>query len=315
MSVGRPFRRFTRRNLRTWPVLSRYLPPWNLFRSDVQARALVSRYCIINPNKLSELPIYPRFVFCATDMVFGVNWVFERERVGDYEAGYSEPGDLTVADAIAASSSFPPIFQPVPIGGRVQLTKVGAFPRGTQRDRYLKRLSLTDGGVYDNMGLEPVWHSHGVVLVSDGGAVFPFQSNRTPLRRLLRYSGILGNQAGRLRRRWLISRFNEHALYGAYWSISSLVDNYDAGAEGYTRGLVRDVICKIRTDMDAFSSAEAKILENHGFLLADIATRTHLRWLARGEYPSPPPHRTWLSEPRARTALARSSHRKWLGRF
>ena len=135
--------------------------------------------------KLTELPTAPRFIFCATDMVFGVNWVFERERLGDYEAGYGEPGDLTVAEAVTASSSFPPVFQPMFIGSRIQLKKVGRFPQGPERERYLRDICLTDGGVYD--GLEPVWRSHGVVLVSDGGAIFKFQLDRTPLRRIIRY--------------------------------------------------------------------------------------------------------------------------------
>src|SRR3989442_875831 len=30
--IVEPFRRFTERDIRTWPLLSRYLPPWNLFR-------------------------------------------------------------------------------------------------------------------------------------------------------------------------------------------------------------------------------------------------------------------------------------------
>jgi NTE family protein len=315
MSVARPFREFTKRNLRTWPIVRRYLPPWNIFRGGVQANTLAARYRLLNAAKLSELPVIPRFVFCATDLVFGVNWIFERDRVGDYEAGYGEPGNLTVADAVAASSSFPPVFQPVPIGRRVQLTRVGRFPRGPRRDHYLRRLSLTDGGVYDNMGLEPVWLSHGVVLVSDGGAVFSFQSNRTPLRRLIRYSGILGDQAGRLRRRWLMTRFNQRTLYGAFWSISSLVDHYDPGAEGYSSDVTRNFISRVRTDMDSFTDSEIKILENHGYLLADVAVRNHLPWLVRKTSLPSPPHPEWMRASQAKRALEQSGRRKWLGRF
>ena len=33
-------------------------------------------------------------------------------------------------------------------------------------------LELTDGGIYDNLGLEPVWRDHAVVLVSDAAPSF-----------------------------------------------------------------------------------------------------------------------------------------------
>ena len=314
-SVSRPFREFTGRNIRTWPILRRYLPPWNVFRSNIQASALAAHYAKLNPKNVSQLPAAPRFIFCATDMIFGVNWVFERERVGDYEAGYGDPGVITIAEAVTASSSFPPVFPPVRIGTRVRLTKTGRLPRGRQRDHYLKHLSLTDGGVYDNMGLEPVWRNHGVVLVSDGGAIFRFQLDKSPLRRLVRYSSILGDQAGRLRRRWLISKFNDGSLHGTFWSISSLVSNYDAGAEGYGTEVTKEFIARIRTDLDAFSELEAKILENHGFFLADVAIRTHVPWLATVTRPLAPPHPELMSDNRAKSALGRSSIRRWIGRF
>ena len=50
----------------------------------VYSRQLTSRH-------LSDLPVRPRFVFNATDLGFVVNWVFERDRVGSYRAGYLDP--------------------------------------------------------------------------------------------------------------------------------------------------------------------------------------------------------------------------------
>jgi len=43
--------------------------------------------------------------------------------------------------------------------------------RRTLRD-LRRRVMLSDGGVYDNLGLEPVWKSHELVLCSDGGKPF-----------------------------------------------------------------------------------------------------------------------------------------------
>src|SRR5262249_23545236 len=136
--------------------------------------------------RLHALPSHPRFVFCATDIVFGVNWIYSHDAVGDYLAGYTKSGpsgphpqgsdpDISVARTVAASSCFPPVFSPMRTLLQPNQLTGGRFPPGPERDHFVSSLRLTDGGVYDNMGLEPVWKSHAVVLVSDGGAVFPFQ--------------------------------------------------------------------------------------------------------------------------------------------
>src|SRR5215813_5032005 len=39
----------------------------------------------------------------------------------------------------------------------------------SRTDPYDSRVVLTDGGVYDNLGLETVWKRYDTVLVSDGG--------------------------------------------------------------------------------------------------------------------------------------------------
>ena len=47
-------------------------------------------------------------------MAYGVNWVFTRGRMGDYQAGYMPPpADFPVARAVAASACFPPLFGPM----------------------------------------------------------------------------------------------------------------------------------------------------------------------------------------------------------
>ena len=163
--VARPFRAFTSRNLRTAPLLRR-LAPWNWFRSSTAVETLAADYerRLIGLT-LRQLPERPRFIFCATDMAFGVNWVFERERVGDYQAGYRRPAPgWPVARAVAASSCFPPVFDPLPIGLKPQDLTGGAAD-GPERDGLVAALHLTDGGVYDNLGLAPFWKQARVVLV------------------------------------------------------------------------------------------------------------------------------------------------------
>ena len=68
---------------------------------------------------LNLLPDRPRFVFCATDMAFGAtqgpkargggrgreaglssSFIFDRDRVGSYLAGYAPPEGFTLAQAV-----------------------------------------------------------------------------------------------------------------------------------------------------------------------------------------------------------------------
>ena len=222
-------------------------------------------------------------------MAYGVSWAFTREWMGDYQAGYMPPPpDFPVARAVAASACFPPLFGPLRLRLDPDALKGGSAPHGPQRDECLSDLRLTDGGDYDNMGLEPVWKSHAVVLVSDAGGLFTHQSDRGPLWRVPRYQAIQERQARGLRKRWLIASFSAGALDGTYWGVGGATSHYDAAAPGYSPALSREVIAEIRTDLDAFSDAEAQVLENHGYLLADAALRRHVPSLLPDPVPATP---------------------------
>lgn len=311
-AVAVPFRRFARRNIRTASILQIALP-WNWLKPGSQTRKLQSFYQRhVTGQTLPQLPERPRFVFCATDMMFGVNWVFGRERVGDYQVGYfKQVPDWPVALAVAASSCFPPPFQPM----HVKLAPADLTAgKATAKGRYahvISRLKLTDGGVYDNMGLEPVWKSHADLLISDGGGTFKFEPDDHVLDRLNKYASIATNQVSALRRRWLFDRERYGTIRFARWHVGSAVANYDPDAPGYSRDLAKQVIRHIRTDMDCFSHGEIAVLENQGYLVADAALRKHAGHLLDPARSAPlaAPHPAWMDEAKAAKALARSHKR------
>ena len=318
--VSGPFRRFTSRNLRTGPILKRLLP-WNWFRESTGVEALASAYRErLTPMRLRDLPDRPNFVLCATDMAFGANWMFERDRMGDFQAGYvGPPADWPLARSVAGSSCFPPVFNPLPVALRPEDLTGGKMSPSSKRNEMLSDLRLTDGGNYDNLGLEPVWKTHAVVLVSDGGATFDFHSDKNLVWRLSRYAAIQANQAEAVRKRWLIASFIKGTLQGTYWGIGTAPSRYGPGSPPvYSTLVVEDFIAEIRTDMDAFSEAESKVLENHGYLVADAAVRAHTASLVvPGSSPELRiPHPDWMDEKRVRGAL-RESHRRKLpfGRY
>src|SRR5829696_2964959 len=267
-AVAAPFRSFVQRNRRTGPVLRRLFPTnWTRPGTAIEALGtLFQRELTRRP--LSELPQRPRFIFSATDMTFGTNWIFERDRIGNFQAGYGSPSlAWTVARAVAASSCFPPVFDPMPLHLEPHQLRGGSAHQAN-RDELVARISLTDGGVYDNLGLEPVWKTAKIVLVSDGGAPFGHESDPGIIRRVFRYTSIIGNQAAAVRKRWLIAALSTGRHEGAYWGVGSTTERHGV-SEGYPQDLVTDVIARVRTDLDAFSRAEISILENHGYLMAE----------------------------------------------
>jgi NTE family protein len=317
-TVASPFRTFTRRNLRTLPLVLRFVLPWRWLRSSAVIEAIIRQYrrrLRAFGRPLTDLPETPRFVFCSTDMAFGVNWIFEKTRMGDYQAGYviPPPREWTISHAVGASSCFPPLFNPLPVRIAAERFKKGKFLKGKERDEHMSDLRLTDGGNYDNMGLEPVWKDHATVLVSDGGGLFSASRDRGFFRRLLRYAEISDNQARAVRKRWLIAGFDdesETSLAGTYWGIGSARESYELDG-GYSKEDASRLIAGIRTDLDSFSNGEIAVLENHGYQLADAAIAHHLPKLVDGAYPPlNPPHPEWLDPDKMRNALRKSGRRK-----
>ena len=217
----------------------------------------------------------------------------------------------SVAKAVAASSCFPPIFDPMPMklsdGGKV-VDGLGN-PKGPWSG-----LSVSDGGLYDNLGLQPA-EQDGTILVSDGGAPFVAATPKDLFARLNAYVGILSNQVGSLRKHDLISSYAAAVKLGTYWGIMSARSRYHpADTTGYSKRFATEVIAEIRTDMDAFSDAEVAVLMNHGYLMADIAIDVHASRLVSNPTAASVPFPEWLDEAKARLALAHSHERWWFGR-
>lgn len=323
--VADPFRRFVSKNLRTLPIAGRLLP-WNWPKKRRAVNALARAYeRKLTPTRLMDVRERPKFVYCATDMAFGVHWMFDtgsfadyRRRVGDYQAGYlTTYPDWPLGKVVAASSCFPPVFNPMLLDLHPSSLVDGDYDED-DRDVLVRDIGLADGGVYDNMGLEAVWKRARVVLVSDGGAVFAGEKDRGLFWRLHRYSSVAGRQGSALRKRWLIASFLKDVLDGAYWGLGSVASHYPQHADvGYGEDVIEEVISQIRTDLDAFSEPEQAVLENHGYLLADAALRSHLApgLIEPGSPPAAIPHEGWLDETKVRTDLVDSQKVKALGRW
>ncbi|MBM2821900.1 MAG: hypothetical protein HW413_646 [Thermoleophilia bacterium] len=317
--VAAPMRELTRRNIRTRAVLER-LKPWRWRDQNAQVNVLAAELEAQGTRgKLADLPPRPRFVFCATDVTFRAQWVLDsgKRRIGEDPAGYSDAIERwTIARASAASSCFPVAFSPM----RERFTP-GDLSGGTydhdDRSRLIPKIDLSDGGLYDNLGLEPVWRDHAVVLVSDAAPAFTPEPDIGRLWSQLRYTVTLLEQATDVRKRWLVASFLTRVLDGAYWGIASDPGNYPFEPEvrPYSRRLIHDVISQVRIDFDVFSDAERAVLETHGYLMAEIAVKAHTADLVARDAPLQLPYGPeWMDEDRVRAELEESHRTKIFSR-
>ena len=316
--IAAPMRALTRKDIRSRAVLER-LKPWRWRDQNAQIDVLAAELEAEGARgTLTDLPARPRFVFCATDVTFRTQWVFDSAgRLGDDQAGYSGAVERwTIARAAAASACFPGAFDPM----RVRFAP-GDLTGGTyehdDRSRLISEIDLSDGGLYDNLGLEPVWRDHAVVLVSDAGPAFKPDPHIGRIWRQLRYAVTLLEQATDVRKRWLIASFLKSVLDGTYWGIAGDPRNYpfEPGVEPYSRRLIRDVISQVRIDFDVFSDAERAVLETHGYLMAEVAVKAHTPDLIARDAPLELPYGPdWMDEDRVRAELKQSHRTKLFSR-
>ena len=157
---------------------------------------------------LQDLPDKPTFVFNATNLESGVLFRFSKPYLADYRVGRVMEPDLPVAVAVAASSAFPPILSPCTID--LSKDEWRTDPRNDLVDpEFRDELTLTDGGVYDNLGIETAWKRYRTILVSDGGGHLvpdPDPAHDWP-EQMVRVLKVIDNQVRALRKRQIIEAF------------------------------------------------------------------------------------------------------------
>lgn len=273
----------TSKDIRTAPLLTdRVLGYKNwvkLMSEDFSATDLLQlqyEKILFGEVRIADLPANPNFIFCATNVQTGVSWEFSAQGIGDYQIGYAKADVMRVSQAVAASSAFPLAFPPLVLKFPPKAFSGGKI--AAKETEFRERVLLTDGGVYDNLGLEPVWKEFSNVIVSDGGKPFFVNEDQhtAMVNRLRRCQDIVGNQALALRKRMLLTEFAKEGKGGAYFGLRSHHKNYKlSGSVGYEPDIISKLE-QVRTDFNGFSDGEKCCLINHGYTLADSAVRRHM---------------------------------------
>lgn len=248
---------------------------------------------LFHDKTLQDLPLDtegPRFVINATSVQTGVSVRFSRPYIADYRVGRIRNPALPLARAVAASSAFPPVLSPCEIklsdyGLQFEPHDPAAMAEDLHTGDYLNRLVLSDGGVYDNLGLETAWKSCQTILVSDGGG--RFEGEQAPhgdwAQHSKRVLDVIDSQVRALRNRQLMGFFARRERSGTLWTIRQ--NNSTVPDPALQPDPVRtSELAKLPTRLKEMPSDLQERLINWGYAACDSSIRQH--WME--DLPAPP---------------------------
>jgi NTE family protein len=262
-----------------------------IFLPGTVSDRIIKRYkeLLFGERTLQDFPDSPRFVINATSVQTGSLMRFSKPFIADWRVGVYPNPTKSVAEAVAASSAFPPVLSPV----RIQF-KPGDFsekPGPLHRPPYTTEAMLTDGGVYDNMGIETAWKRCRTILVSDAGG--KMQPEEKPdanwASHSLRINSVVDNQVRSLRKRQVVNAFKKRDRGGAYWGMWSDPAKYPAPSRLSLPSDKADELARTQTRLAAMPDELQERLINFGYGMAERAIRSHVdsNALAAAAFPYP----------------------------
>ena len=234
---------------------------------------------VFHGKTLQDLPADadgPRFVINATNVQSGVLMRFSRPYLRDYRVGKVLNPVLPLARAVAASSAFPPVLSPC----EIDLAKFGMKfepSDGTEdlnQEPYTQKLVLSDGGVYDNLGLETAWKHCQTLLVSDAGGHFAPEPapHADWVRHSARVLDLIDSQVRALRTRQLIGLLDQGERTGSYWSIRQDISGAKPPALPCPFGRTTE-LASIATRLQKMDDQLQQRLINWGYAACDASLR------------------------------------------
>ncbi|MCL2286455.1 MAG: patatin-like phospholipase family protein [Firmicutes bacterium] len=193
--------------LRWLPFSPRY---WR-HRVGLLAKMLEDKWNI--RGSIQDLPSYPYWEINCTTFETGNNFRIRRDYMGDSAIGYVQNPNLPISHMIAASAAFPVLIGPYILKAhdfRWTKDKHGKLPEVSVDYHY----TLWDGGVYDNLGIDPLYttgrgldNEIDFLIVSNASAFTGHQlrQGNISLANLRRLLDISMNQVDVLRSRQIFS--------------------------------------------------------------------------------------------------------------
>jgi len=238
--------------------------------------ATAYRQNLFEDTTLQDLPAEPRFVFNATNMESGVAFRFSKPYMGDYRVGRIFDPKIELAVAVAASSAFPPVLSPCVVDLRGQSWKDDEGNDLGHKPGFRDKIKLTDGGVYDNLGLETAWKRFETILVSDAGGHVDEDPDPASdwLQQTARVLKLIDNQVRSLRKRQVIESFGVDRK-GMYVGIRSAIASFPVSVlEADPEKTIK--LADLGTRLGALGNDVQERLINWGYIVCDAGLRSHV---------------------------------------
>jgi NTE family protein len=272
-------------------VISGILTPGSI--ADKVAEAY--RKHLFGSATLQDLPPDPtRFVINATNVQTGALFRFSRPFIADYRLGTIPNPTVELAVAVAASSAFPPVLSPARITFAASAWTSSGLPHeDLHREPFLTDVVLTDGGVYDNLGLETAWKKYQTILVSNGGGKMSEEAEPKSdwARHAIRITDIIDNQVRSLRARQVIGSFKSGDRHGTYWGVRTNIRDYQLANALPCPFDRTTVLAQTKTRLKRLDADVQERLINWGYAVCDAAMRRHVELAAAAPAGFPYPQR------------------------
>lgn len=238
-----------------------------------------------------DKPGSPRFVINATNVKTGVLWRFSSKYMGDYRVGLVNAPDVALTTAVTASSAFPPVLSPLTL--EIEQPYDPEIEAELTSEAFRKSATLSDGGVYDNLGLETAHKNFRTLLVSDGGQKIEPQEKPAHdwARHSLRVLDVIDSQVRSLRKRNLIDSFKRKAATGefehsgTYWGIRTHYKDYELAEDPLgCAGRDPTSIADTPTRLEGLDDGLKHKLVNWGYAVCDAALRKHFSSALQAEF-------------------------------
>lgn len=232
---------------------------------------------LMGNSTLQDLPDRPRFVFNASHFPTATNWRFSKPYMGTYRLGLVNNPRVELAVAVAASAAFPPFLSPLTLHLDPE-----SYTRVEGADLFddvglRRKVPLTDGGVYDNLGLQTV-QDFQTILSSDAGGLLTLKPGGYRLwhTQLFRAYDTASEQARATRRHGLMEQFLAKKKEGTLWRTGTDIRKYPVTSPFEVDPGWRLHLATIRTRLNRFGEEERARLINWGYLVADVALRSYV---------------------------------------
>jgi len=250
------------RSIAVGSVIGGVLDPFN---SRLDKLAATYDRDLFQGKTLGDLSEGPRIYLNTTNLATGNMFFFvaggqKPSEMGEHELGVVGAASFPIARAVAASSAFPPVFPPLRLDAAVYAP--------AERCDYV---TLTDGGVYDNLGVNPGLSKQNpldYLIVSDGGKPYEIKVEPTESGAVVLKEGldIMMEQIRGLQFDRIEHRHKAGAGPRPLWfSIDSKEGEQQPGDAAFASA--------IGTNLKALSDAERMVLSRHGGAL--LAARLH----------------------------------------